>query len=228
MNNPDTQNLNNACKNCLYSLAIGSLIVTLGLTLAKGLVAILGSSQSLAVDGLFSLLLSFVIARSLFKLGRKQADEETDKDLWLASLVIGIILVLGIVNTLIYSFVRIHKISNAMLLEPSPYALCTAIVSILTNHLFYRYGMCIVQELGGKDITEVTGLYRVATIVSCIVLIGVLSARTFWLYGDAIAAIATDIILAVYTVRLLYSRLKITTQPTLFRESRRILRDETR
>jgi len=207
--------LNKECESCQQRLRLWALFVSLFLSLVKGVVGILGSSESLVADGLFSFYQSFVVVKSIFLINRNSAFY---KSVWFAGLVISVMLILGIGDVLIFSVVRMAKVAKGILLRPSPYALYTAILSVLANQLLYRYSLCSEKEMPEKNVSqaEIIQSLRLAVIVSLIVVIGIGIARRVSLYGDAIAALIVAAIFIPKVISLFNQSLKVTTDGTLY------------
>lgn len=210
--------LNKECESCQQRLSLWALIVSLFLSLVKGVVGILGSSESLAADGLYSFYQSFVVVKSIFLMEDNGKTTGAHKSIWFAGLVISIMLILGIGDVLIFSVVRIAKAAKGLLVRPSPYALYTAILSVLANQLLYRYRLCSGKEMPEKSgsETEITQSLRFSVIVSSIVVIGIGIARTVSLYGDAIAALIVAAIVIPKVISLFNQSLKTTTDWRLY------------
>ena len=190
--------LNKECERCKKELNLWALFASLFLTLVKGVVGILGSSESLVADGLYSFYQSFVALRVIY-LGEY-------KSIWLAGVVVCLMLVLGIGDVLLFSIIRIAKAARGLLVRPSPYALYAAILSILANQVLYRYTLCSVkeaQERNGSG-TEMVQSLRLSVIISSIVVIGIAIARTLSIYGDALAALVVTTVVIAKAFRFLW------------------------
>jgi divalent metal cation (Fe/Co/Zn/Cd) transporter len=210
--------LNKECKSCQRRLSLWSVFVSLFLSLVKGVVGILGSSEALVADGLYSFYQSFVVVKSIFLMEDNGKTTGAHKSIWFAGLVISIMLILGIGDVLIFSVVRITKAAKGILVRPSPYALYTAILSVLANQLLYRYRRCSEKEIAEKSSseTDITQSLRFSVIVSSIVVIGIGIARTVSLYGDAIAALIVAAIAIPKVINLFNQSLKTTTDWRLY------------
>jgi len=211
--------LNKQCESCNKRLNLWSLFCSLFLSLVKGAIGILGSSESLVADGLYSFYMSFIALKSIFLTSKNRENETVYKSVWFAGLVIAIMLILGIGDVLIFSLVRIVKAAKGLLVRPSPYALYTAILSVLANQLLYRYSLCSIKEMpekNGSAMEMVQGL-RLSVIVSSIVIIGIAIARTVSVYGDAIAALILGIMLIPEVINLFNQSWKTTTEWTSYR-----------
>jgi len=210
--------LNKQCESCNKRLNLWSVFVSLFLSLVKGVIGILGSSESLVADGLYSFYQSFVALKSIFLTNKNKENDSVYKSVWFAGLVIAIMLILGIGDVLIFSLVRIAKAAKGLLFRPSPYALYTAILSVLANQLLYRYSLCSIKEMpekNGSAMEMLQGL-RLSVIASSIVVIGIASARTVFLYGDAIAALILGIVLIPKVINLFNRSWKVTTECTVY------------
>jgi len=194
--------LNKECERCRRELNLWALFVSLFLTLVKGVVGILGSSESLVADGLYSFYQSFVALRVIY-LGEY-------KSIWLAGVVVCLMLVLGIGDVLLFSVIRIAKAAKGLLVRPSPYALYAAILSIMANQVLYRYSLCAVkegQEENGSG-AEISQSLRISVIISSVVVIGIAIARTLSIYGDALAALVVTTIVIAKLFRFFRRNLK--------------------
>ena len=194
--------LNKECERCRRELNLWALFVSLFLTLVKGVVGILGSSESLVADGLYSFYQSFVALRVIY-LGEY-------KSIWLAGVVVCLMLVLGIGDVLLFSVIRIAKAAKGLLVRPSPYALYAAILSIMANKVLYRYSLCAVkegQEENGSG-AEISQSLRISVIISSVVVIGIAIARTLSIYGDALAALVVTTIVIAKLFRFFRRNLK--------------------
>jgi len=211
--------LNKQCESCHKRLNLWSLFVSLFLSLVKGVIGILGSSESLVADGLYSFYQSFVALKSILLTNRNKESSAIYKSVWFAGLVIAIMLILGIGDVLIFSLVRIAKATKGLLVRPSPYALYTAILSVLANQLLYRYSLCLKKEMPEKNgsAMEMAQNFRLSVIVSSIVIIGIAISRTVSLYGDAIAALILGIMLVPKVINLFNQSWRITTEWTSYR-----------
>ncbi len=210
--------LNKECESCQRRLSLWSVFVSLFLSLVKGVVGILGSSEALIADGLYSFYQSFVVVKSIFLMEDNGKTTGAHKSIWFAGLVISVMLILGIGDVLIFSVVRITKAAKGLLVRPSPYALYVAILSVLANQLLYRYRRCSEKEMPEKNAsqTELTQSLRLSVIVSSIVVIGIGIARTVSLHGDAVAALIVAAIVIPKVISLFNQSLKTTTDWTLY------------
>jgi len=210
--------LNKECESCKQRLNLWALSVSLFLILMKGVIGILGSSESLVADGLYSFYQSFVLVKLILLINRNEGTSSIYKSVWFAGLVISIMLILGIGDVLIFSIVRITKAAKGLLVRPSPYALYAAILSVLANQLLYRYRLCSGREMPEKDVSEseITQSLRLSVIISSIVVIGIGIARTQSVYGDALAALIVATIVIPKVINLFNQSLKITTDWTLY------------
>ncbi|NIM15255.1 MAG: cation transporter [Candidatus Aminicenantes bacterium] len=197
--------VNKECESCQQRLGLWALIASLFLSLVKGVVGILGSSEALVADGLCSFYQSFVVVNSIFYMRNSEKTPPIYKSIWFAGLVISAMLILGTGDVVIFSVVRIAKAAKGLLVRPSPYALYSAILSVLANQLLYRYSLCLGKEMPETSgwVTDITQSLRFSVIVSCIVVIGIGVARIVSLYGDAIAALIVAAILIPKVVDLL-------------------------
>lgn len=209
---------NKECESCQRRLSLWSVFVSLFLSLVKGVVGILGSSESLIADGLYSFYQSFVVVKSIFLMEDNGKTTGAHKSIWFAGLVISVMLILGIGDVLIFSVVRIVKAAKGILVRPSPYALYVAILSVLANQLLYRYRLCSEKEMPEKNASQtvLTQSLRLSVIVSSIVVIGIGIARTVSLHGDAVAALIVAAIVIPKVISLFNKSLKITTDWRLY------------
>jgi len=210
--------MNKNCELCRKRLILWSLFLNLFLSLVKGMVGILGSSESLISDGLYSFYQSFATVKSIFLLDRNKKGNGIYKSVWFAGLVVSVMLILGTGDVLVFSLVRISRAARGLLVRPSPYALYTAILSVLANHLLYRYSVCSEKEMAERDISEseISRSLRLLVIISSIVVIGIGIARTLSIYGDAVAALIVAIILIPKVIALFSQSLKVTTDWTAY------------
>ncbi|MDH5662599.1 MAG: cation transporter [Elusimicrobiota bacterium] len=210
--------LNKECESCQQRISLWALIVSLSLSLVKGVVGILGSSESLVADGLCSFYQGFLVVKSIFLMENNEKTAAIYKSIWFAGLVISVMLILGTGDVLIFSVVRIAKAAKGILVRPSPYALYTAILSVLANQLLYKYSLCSGKEMPEKSgwETDITQNLRFSVIVSSIVVIGIGIARTVSLYGDAIAALIVAAIFIPKVISLFNVSWKTTTDRRLY------------
>lgn len=208
--------MNGNCKSCKERLRLWAIFVSLIMSLVKGIVGVLGSSESLVGDGLYSLYQSFLLLNRIFLVNVNEEAGASHKSFWCAGLVISIILILGIGDILIFSILRLIKATKGLLIRPSPYALELAILSILANQLLYRYSLCSGKETEEKKVleTEMVHSLRLSVILSSIAVIGIATARTISIYGDAIAAFIIAIIVIPRVIGLFSQSWKITTDWT--------------
>lgn len=204
------------CSTCKVRVNVGTILFSLFLSLAKGIIGILGSCESLVADGLFSFYQSFVAFKILWDKESVQNKENNNFSLWFAGGVVGAILILTLLDVTIFSFIRIFKASGGMLVRPSPYALYISIISILANQLLFNYSSCNGRKKHGINPetvspefqSEVVGNQKLteslllSIVISSLVLIGVIFARYVTIYGDAVAALVVVCILAPKAVAL--------------------------
>lgn len=191
--------MNNICpeaKICSTRLRVLSVVVSLVLSIIKGIIGILGRSEALVADGLYSFYQSYISARSLITKKDMEPDKDNDRpplltnsQVWFVSIVIGLILALGVVDVFIFSIVKLIQSASGWLVDPSPYAFYAAALSIIGNYVFTRYSGCMVQQTAIKNIGELHQSYRLSIIISSIALIGIGLSKWVWLGGDALAAI---------------------------------------
>lgn len=222
--------LNNECGKCKQNVNLWTILSSLCLSLFKGIIGILGSSEALAADGLYSFYQSYIaIKATWFKAPdtgsgvKPGADAEKERSaLWFAGLVVSAILLFGSIDIVFFSFIRILKASRGLLFRPSPYALSAAVLSILANQLLLKYSVCGGYRnnnpgsagaqtdsrcgQGGKTDTYRNSLndsLQLSIIISCISLIGICFARYVSLYGDAISALIVISIVVYKAAKLL-------------------------
>jgi divalent metal cation (Fe/Co/Zn/Cd) transporter len=183
-------------KPCSIRLRILSVVVSLFLSVVKGGIGILGKSEALVADGLYSFYQSFISARSLISKKDMEPDKDNDRpplltngQVWFVSIVVGLILSLGLFDVLIFSIIKLIKSASGMVVDPSPYAFYVAALSIVANYSFSRYSKCVVKQPVMKNIAELDRSFRLSVIISSIALVGIGLSRWLWLGGDALATI---------------------------------------
>lgn len=181
----------------------------------KAAIGILGSCEALVADSLFSFYLSYVSAKNLWLSDKIETEPSC---LHLTGLITGLIIMLGIIDVFVFSIFRIIKASNGLLIEPSPYALYAAMISILANQLLYRSCLCVnerCKEFNGLEKLkryELSDGLRLSIIVSSIALISVCISRYFSLYADGIAGMLIVLIMLIPIINLLKQSVKKSTE----------------
>lgn len=186
---------------CSTRLKVWSLLVSLVLSLIKAVIGIIGKSEALVADGLYSFYQAFICGRSLFS----PKDTISDRArLWFVSMVIGVILMLGAFDVFIFSFVNLVKSAKGLLIKPSPYALYAAVISVLAHHILSRYSLCVKDQPMGKYITPIHDSFKLSIIISSVALIGIALSRWSWLGGDSLATIVIVGLMVKPVVGLFY------------------------
>ncbi|MBI4834648.1 MAG: cation transporter [Planctomycetes bacterium] len=197
--------MSNIClevKTCSTRLMIFSVIASLVLSVIKGGIGILGKSEALVADGLYSFYQGFICARSLIT----KRDIEPDKDsnrfpllttgqIWFVSSVVGLILILGVFDVFVFSIIRLIKAASGWIVDPSPYAFYVASFSSTVNYIFSCYSNCAVQQTAVKNIAELNHSFRLSVLISMIALVGIGLSRWAWLGGDAFAAMVIVVLI---------------------------------
>ncbi|MCK5578675.1 MAG: cation transporter, partial [Planctomycetes bacterium] len=180
------------CQVCADRLMIWALLISLGLSLTEGLIGVLGKSEALVAAGLYTFYQSFICGRSFFQAKWPNAAGKKgfiNSQLWFANLVVGLILLAGLADILLFSIIHLIKASRGMLVEPSLYAFCAASLAMLANYSMLRYSNCIIRQPDGKTVLELNLSLRFSVTISALVIIGVLLSSWVWLGGDALAAL---------------------------------------
>ncbi len=171
---------------CGKQLGCWGLVSGLGLCLMKMIVGVMGNSEALVADGLYSLYQGYLCGR-LGMTGGK----DSRLDPWPARLsrALGIIMALCMADILIFSAIRLVRSAQGPLSEPSPYVLFAAIISILANHTLSLYGLCLETQRDQEDVRELSGSFRRSIMFSGTALVGAALSRLGWHAGDSLAAI---------------------------------------
>lgn len=178
-------------------LGYTAVFITMFLCLLKGTVGVIGSSEALAADGLWSFVHSVFLVKTLFSgYGRLKQSLAVGGAVIVVFFINKIILV-GIGDIAIFSAIRIGKAVTGTLVRPSPWTLYVAILSVLVNGYLYRCCRLLRPE-SQEDVPRHTDWYdylRLSTAISMIAIVGIVMAGTVWLSGDAVASLLILVIL---------------------------------
>jgi divalent metal cation (Fe/Co/Zn/Cd) transporter len=189
------------------------LFITLFFSLLKGGIGILGASESLVADALCSFCLSFTVLKLIFLKDIEGESAVAYRTVWFLGLLVSAMLILGILDVLIFSIVRMVKASRGLLVDPSPYAFWVAVLSVGVNLFLYRFTLSAERNVLKRELS--LGLF-LSVIASSIVAIGIGAAKKISLYADAIAAMIVAAVLVPIVIDLFRRSLKITTDWVLF------------
>ena len=174
------------------------------LSLMKLTIGMLGSSEVLVADGLYSFYQGFLALKAAFHKQAETGSRAVRKSFWIVGLIVSKIMILGTCDVLFYSFVRIAKAAKGLLVRPSPYALYVALFSVAVNWILYRRGPYSGSTGENEHENRLTESFRISITVSILALIGTILARTVSLYSGSIATILISAtILAPRAVNLL-------------------------
>lgn len=194
------------------------LFASLFLCLIKAAVGVLGSSEVLAADGIYSFYQSFIALKAAFYKEAMAGSRAVRKSFWIVGLIVSKIMILGTCDVLFYSFVRMSKASNGLLVRPSPYALYVAVLSVVINGVLYRHGPYSASAGKKQAESELTESFRMSIIVSILAAVGTIIARTLSLYSGSIVTILIAVtILAPRAVNLLCDNWKLATDWMFYR-----------
>ncbi len=178
---------------CRNQLGCWGLISGLGLSLMKMIVGVLGKSEALVADGLYSLYQGYLCGRMGLRRGP-----------WPARLsrAFGVIMAVCMADILISSAIRLVRSAQGPLSEPSPYVLFAAIISILANHTLSLYGLCLESQRDQEEVRELSGSFRRSIMFSATTLVGAALSRMGWHAGDPLAAMIVSLSLIKPVMRL--------------------------
>lgn len=217
------------CGKCGNKFKWSVIITNLFLSLVKGFIGIMGSCEVLVADALFSFYQSFIAIKSFWLNQSKKKIQHDSSVLLFSGAIVCLMLTAGIMDVCIFSIVRMVKASQGLLMRPSPYALYTAVLSIVAANLLQKYSYCgkaknferneADAESNGpvacgntekrrKMENDITENIKLSIIISTIAVIGICFARFKTLYGDPIAAIIAALILAVKVIALIKEYIK--------------------
>ncbi len=183
---------------CRKQLGCWGLVSGLGLCLMKMIVGVLGMSEALVADGLYSLYQGYICGRWRMAPGPGAAGGGGfRRGPWPARLsrALGVIMAVCVADILFFSAIRLVRSAQGPLTEPSPYVLFAAIISILANHTVSLYGLCLETQRDQEDVRELSGSFRRAIMFSGIALVGAALSRMGWHAGDPLAAIVIALFL---------------------------------
>ncbi len=180
------------------------LFASIFLSMLKVSIGVLGASEVLAADGLYSFYQSFLALKAVFHKQAATGSRSVRKSFWIVGLLVSKIMILGTCDVLFYSFVRIAKAAQGLLMRPSPYALYAALLSIVINEMLYRHGPYSSSDGKNAEEDKLTESFRMSVVVSVLALVATITARKLTLYGDSVATILIAVtILAPRAVNLL-------------------------
>lgn len=177
---------------CRKQLGCWGLVLGLGLCLMKMIVGVLGQSEALVADGLYSLYQGQLCGRWRMAFGPGDAGGEGfPQGPWPERLsrALGVIMAVCMADILIFSAIRLVRSAQGPLSEPSPYVLFAAIISILANHTLSLYGLCLESQRDHEEVRELSGSFRRSIMFSGTALVGAALSRMGWHAGDPLAAI---------------------------------------
>ena len=194
------------------------LFVSLFLSLMKLVVGVLGSSEVLAADGLYSFYQSFLALKTAFHKEATAGSRAVRKSFWIVGLLVSKIMILGTCDVLFYSFVRIAKASKGLLVHPSPYALYAALLSVAVNWALFRYSSHWLSTKENEQKNKLIESFQLSIIVSVLATIGIFTARTLSLYAGSVATILISVtILAPRALNLLRHNWKLASDWMFYR-----------
>ena len=178
---------------------VGS-FVDFALGVGKILIGIGSHSQALVADGVHSL--SDLGTDFLIILASKHAHRQADETHpyghgrieTLSTVALGITL-LAVAAGITYDAVR-RLFEPELLLQPGPWALAAAVVSILTKEAIYHYTMHAARRLRSRLLRANAWHSRSDAISSFVVLLGVAGTMAGLPYLDAIAAVGVALMIA--------------------------------
>lgn len=190
---------NKKCRDCGYRVTWIVLGINIALLIVKIDVAIYSGSRALMADALQSLaalVISGVILASL-KVANRDADENHPygygKMEFLISGVVHFFLFLG---ALAFIVVAIKEMTAAGPEQaPGLLAVAAGLVSMLGNHIAYKYGQCAGRRLGSSAILANAKVNLADFWSSCAVIFAVVGANMGWPSLDHIVALIIGLII---------------------------------
>ncbi len=190
---------NKKCLDCGYRVTWIVLGINIALLIVKVDVAIYSGSRALLADALQSfagLVISGIVLASL-KVAGRDADENHPygygKMEFLASGIVHFILFLG---ALIFIAVAIKEMTaTGPEQAPELLAVAAGLVSMLGNHIAYKYGQCAGRTLGSSAILANAKVNLTDFWSSCAVIFAVLGANMGWPSLDHIVALIIGLII---------------------------------
>lgn len=171
-------------------LRVWGLFSSLCLCLLKGIIGVLGRSEALVADGLYSLYLVYVCGTSISHGDALQHEDEVEiPRSHLAPLLIGFVLVVGVLDVMTFSVVRLTVSNQGILTIPSPYALVVAALSVLINLFLAKRCRAVEEQSSETALSRMRQGFDLSARISILVFAGVAISWVFWPAGDALAAL---------------------------------------
>jgi cation diffusion facilitator family transporter len=203
-----------ACKQCYWCakhVGTVNLLGNAGLLVIKLLGGIFGRSQALIADAVHSL--SDVVVSLMLLVSLKVSAVPPDEDHhwghgnieYIASTIIGILLICAAMTITVTSFVSIVE---GDIHNPGIMAVWAAVISIVTNEILFRQGICIGQRMDSPVMIANAREKRSDAYSSLAALIGVFGAKIGFRFLDPMAAIVVGFIIARFGLDTLLGGIK--------------------
>ena len=203
-----------ACKQCHWCAKhVGALNLfgNILLLVIKLLGGIVGRSQALIADAVHSL--SDVIVSLMLLVCLKVSSVPPDDDHhwghgnveYIASTIIGVLLICA---AIMITMSALFTIISGNMDDPSILAVWAAFISVITNKILYRQGICVGEQMGSPVMIANAREKRSDAYSSVAALIGVFGARMGFEILDPIAAIVVGFMIARFGLDTLLEGVK--------------------
>jgi len=203
-----------ACKQCHWCAKhIGALnlFANILLLVIKLLGGIIGRSQALIADAVHSL--SDVMVSLMLLVSLKVSSVPPDDDHhwghghveYIASTIIGVLLICAAIMITISA---LFTIISGNMEDPSIVAVWAAFISVVTNKILYRQGICVGEQMDSPVMIANAREKRSDAYSSIAALIGVFGARMGFEILDPIAAIVVGFMIARFGLNTLLEGVK--------------------
>jgi divalent metal cation (Fe/Co/Zn/Cd) transporter len=194
---------------CGTRIKLWAVLISLALAMVKGWVGLIGLSETLIADGLFSLYQSFLCGRALLNTGdensRKGSSPEEDPSFGFIGMVAGFIFLIGIIDVVANSIWRLSQVAQGFVITPRPYAMAAAVISVAGNWLLYEYSACVSQQPKTRSLQALRKSFQLSMGISCITFLSVPLSRYLWAGVDELAAILVAALVAKPVIELFAS-----------------------
>lgn len=189
----------------IYRVTLVGTVTNVILILLKFVAGFVGKSSAMVADAVHSLsdFLSDVIVLVFVRIAGKPTDKSHDyghgKFETLATLLIGVLLILAGIGLMINGIETvIHSLNGEILERPTMLALIIAVVSILSKEWLYRYTKKCGENLNSQAVVANALHHRSDAVSSLGTLIGIAGAMFLgdrWRILDPIAAIVVSLLI---------------------------------
>lgn len=194
------------CKKDITSkIFVVTIVLNVVLSIVKAIAGIIGNSSAVISDSIHSLsdVLSTIVAMIGIKIATKSSDETHqyghEKFECIASILLSFILFITGIGIAIKGMCDFIKADNT---EPTYIALIVAILSIIIKELMYRYTIHYGNKINSIALKADACHHRSDALSSVGVVIGIITSKIGFTYGDTLASLVISIIISIEAIKI--------------------------